>query len=141
MTCEQALSITLRLQVRFRLRLIGQNIRIRPESSSLECLWIQKIFKKNTKTNCNRYLRLLSNFNQSLVFKCNFDWLCFDSMYSWEKEIIESFVFISRERVFYLKVESEALVSTSDFRPVLTKSTVSWLKSTTTLLFVKRWHW
>ena len=44
------------------------------------------------------------------------------------KNIIESIVSISRERD--IKIESEALVSTSDFRPVLTKSTVSWERST-----------
>ena len=41
--------------------------------------------------------------------------------------IIGSIISISRERD--IKIESEALVSTSDFRPVLAKSTVSWERS------------
>ena len=44
------------------------------------------------------------------------------------KNIIESIVSISRERD--IKIESEALVSTSDFRPVFTKSAISWERST-----------
>ena len=44
--------------------------------------------------------------------------------------IIESIVSTSRERD--IKIESEALVSTSDFRPVLTKSTVFWKRSIST---------
>ena len=42
--------------------------------------------------------------------------------------IIESFV-SHLPRVCLIKIESEALVSTSDFRPVLTKSIVSWKRS------------
>ena len=41
--------------------------------------------------------------------------------------IFESIVCNSRER--NIKIESEALVSTSDFLPVLAKSTVSWERS------------
>ena len=37
-------------------------------------------------------------------FQCNFDWLCFDSIYSWEKEIKElslSHLFLSPESMSY----------------------------------------
>ena len=46
---------------------------------------------------------------------------------------------ISREHVL-IKVESEALVSTNDFRPVLTKSTISWERSII-ILYLSRITW
>ena len=53
--------------------------------------------------------------------------------------IIESIVSTSRERD--IKIESEALVSTSDFRPVLTKSTVSWEWSISSTYLVRtNWY-
>ena len=50
--------------------------------------------------------------------------------------IIESIISISQDQD--IKIEGKALVSTSDFRPVLTKSTVSWERSIHHRLQVKQ---
>ena len=50
-------------------------------------------------------------------FQCNFDWLCFDSIYSWKKEIEElslSHNCFYLPRTCLIKIENEALVSASD---------------------------
>ena len=55
----------------------------------------------------------------------NFDWLYFDSIYLWEKEIKTDYHWVIcfyLQRSCLIKVESEALVSANDFRPVFTKS-------------------